>query len=531
MGTETGMDRRSFLGRAGVGAGALVLGGVPLGAGAQRRRGVPLASGGSFTQGVASGEPSPEGITLWTRLGEQAGDRKLALEVSDDPGFGRLLYRRNVVARAAKDHTIQVRVERKQFLEPGERYWYRFATRDGSSPVGRFRTARPADSREPVRIAFFSCQDYHAGYYGAHQTIADIDDLDLVVCLGDYVYERNFYPGPDDRLDTLGANGDGEVQTLEEYRQKYQLYKADADLQAMHAAHPFTAIWDDHEVEDNFAGDHPGEATIDPRVPFAARRTNGFRSFFEYMPMRRLRGLDYRLYRKLSLGRTVEVFLTDQRQYRDDQPCGDDLFTPCPDTETPGRRYLGDQQKEWLKDELTASRAGWKVIASQLMLMSLDEGPGIAINKDSWDGYSDERGEILTHVRDRGVKDIAVLTGDIHTFFAGEVGVNGRGPDSVATEFVGGSITSPGIPETVSETTGGALTPEQSAPLTGNVRLVNPHIKYFEQTSRGYGLLEANDQELLVTFKGVEAARRRSTDARTIGRFRVQRGRARLEVL
>lgn len=513
-----------------MGAGALILGGVPVGAGAQRRRGLKLARGGSFAQGVGSGEPAPDGITLWTRVGELTGDRKLALEISDD-GFGRVLYRRDLAARAEKDHTIAVRVEGKPFLRPGERYWYRFSTRDTSSAVGRFRTARPADSREPVRIAFFSCQDYQAGYYGAHQTIAEIDDLDLVVCLGDYIYERTYYEGPADRRDTLGANGDGEVQTLAEYRQKYQFYKADADLQAMHAAHPFTAIWDDHEVEDNFAGEQPGEATLDPRVPYLERRTNGFRAFFEYMPLRRLRGLDYRLYRELSVGGTVELFLTDQRQYRDDQPCGDALFTPCPDTETPGRSYLGDQQKEWLTDELVASRASWKVIASQLMMMSLDEGPGIAINKDSWDGYSDERREILTHVRDRGVKDIAVITGDIHTFFAGEVGVSGRGPDSVATEFVGGSITSLGIPESVSDTTGGALAPEQSVLVTGNVRLLNPHIKYDQQTSRGYGLLEASDDELIVTFKGVEAARRRSTEARTIGRFRVKRGRARVQVL
>jgi alkaline phosphatase D len=526
------MDRRSFLGRAGlgVGAGALILGGVPVGAGAQRRRGVPLARGGSFGQGLASGEPAPDGVTLWTRVGEQTGDTKLALEISDDPGFGRLLYRRNVVARAEKDHTIAVRVERKRFIEPGERYWYRFATRDTSSPVGRFRTAVPPDSREPVRIAFFSCQDYQAGYYGAHRTIAEIDDVDLVVCLGDYIYERTYYEGPADRRDTLGANGDGEVQTLAEYRQKYQFYKADPDLQAMHAAHPYMGIWDDHEVEDNFAGDHPGDATIDPRVPFSERRTNGFRSFYEYMPFRRLNGLDYRLYRKLSLGRTVELFLTDQRQYRDDQPCGDELFVPCPDTEAPGRSYLGREQKEWLKDGLAASPATWKVIASQLMMMSLDEGPGIAINKDSWDGYADERREILSHVRDRRVEDIAILTGDIHTFFAGEVGVDGRGPESVATEFVGGSITSLGIPESISGTTGGAVPPEQSVLVTGNVRLVNPHIKYSEQTSRGYGLLEASGGDLRVTFKGVEA-REHSTAARTIGRFRVERGEARLQVL
>ncbi|MEX2194969.1 MAG: alkaline phosphatase D family protein [Thermoleophilaceae bacterium] len=527
-----GMDRRTFLRQAGLGAGAgaLILGGVPVGAGAQRRRGVPFARGGEFVQGVASGEPAPGGVTLWTRLGGHTADRKLRLEIASDPGFGRVLYERDVVARAAKDHTVEVRLQGKRFLRPGERYWYRFGAGDAASPVGRFKLARPADSREPVRIAFFSCQDYQAGYYGAHSTIAELDDVDLVVCLGDYIYERTFYEGPDERRDTLGANGDGEVQTLDEYRAKYRLYKGDADLQAMHAAHPFMAIWDDHEVEDNYAGELPGEATIDARVPFGERRLAGYRSFYEYMPFRRLRGLGYRLHRTVPLGRTVELFLTDQRQFRDDQPCGDDLFVPCLEAGDPGRTYLGREQREWLKDELVRSRATWKVIASQLMLMSLDEAPGVPINKDSWDGYADERREVLEHVRRNGVRDVTAITGDIHTFFAGEVGVSGRGPDSVATEFVGGSITALGIPEAISDTAGGALSPEGSALVTGNIRLVNPHIKYDEQSSRGYGILEASEDELLVTFRGVDAVRR-STEARTLRRFRVPRGSARVQVL
>lgn len=522
-----GIDRREFLTRGGVGAGALILGGVPVGAGARRRRTVPVARTGSFPQGVGSGEPTSDGITLWTRLDGFRRDRKLFLEVSDDPGFGRVLYRRNVIARAQKDHTVAVRLQNRRLLAPGERYYYRFETRESESPVGRFKTARPADSREPVRIAFFSCQDYQAGFYGAHATIAELDDLDLVVCLGDYVYERTFYSGP--RKDTLGANGDGEVQTLEEYRQKYQLYKADQDLQAMHAAHPFAAIIDDHEVEDNWAGDLPGEKTKDKRVPFLERRTNGLRSWYEYMPFRRIRGEGYRVYRRLQVGRTVDLFLTDQRSYRDDQPCGDELFVPCPEADDPGRRYLGDVQKEWLKAGLAGSQASWKLIGSQLMMMSLDNPPGTPINKDSWDGYAAERREILEHVRDAGVKDIAVMTGDIHTFFAGEVGPTGRGPESVATEFVGGSITSLGIPETLEESPGAP--PEASLLVTGQIRTVNPHIKYDEQTRRGYGLLEAKEDELLVRFQAVHAARERSTDAQTIGSFRVQRGVPRVEVL
>ena len=275
------MDRRSFLARSGLAGSALVLGGVPVFADAARtrRKRIPLAGGGTFAEGIASGETSTNAATLWTRLGGYRTDRRLGLEIASDPGFRHVVHRRSVVARAAHDHTIKARVGGR-FLKPGERYWYRFEGAHSHSPVGRFQTLRPADSNEPVRIAFFSCQDWQAGYFGAHRTLAERDDLDLVVGLGDYIYERNFYEGP--RTDTLGANDDGEVQTLDEYRAAYRMWRSDADLRAMHAAHPVLATWDDHEVEDNYAGGKPGEATENPRVPFAGRRSNGWLAFSEY---------------------------------------------------------------------------------------------------------------------------------------------------------------------------------------------------------------------------------------------------------
>ena len=527
-----GVTRRDVLGRAGLGAGALILGGVPVFADAQRarRRTVPFAKTGSFPQGVASGEPATDAITLWTQLGGgYRTDRKLFLEISGDDDFRHVLYRRNVVARAEKGHAITVRV-RNDRLNPGERYFYRFHTRESESQVGRFRTARPADSREPVRIAFFSCQRYTAGHYGAHATIAEHDDLDLVVCLGDYIYETG---GGDDepRRDTTGANGDGDVRTLADYRDKYRLYKSDADLQAMHAAHPFAANWDDHEVENNYAGEHPGTGGTDPRATFRERRLNGYRAFFEHMPIRRFRGQAFRLYRSMRIGRTAELFMLDERQYRDDQPCGDQLFAPCPEADDPGRDFLGAEQLLWLKSGLETSQADWKIIGNQLVVMALDTTEGQPINKDQWDGYGAERADLLGFVQERGIRDLTFITGDIHTFFAGDVGVDGRGPESVATEFVGGSISSQGIPETFQEETGAPLTREQFNQLTTQVKLTNPHLKYDEQLSRGYGLLEARGDELLVEFKGVEARERRSTEARTIGRFRVARGEPRVEVL
>jgi alkaline phosphatase D len=523
---QQGIDRRTFVAGAGIGASALILGGVPLGAGAQRRRRPPFARAGTFPQGVAAGEPGEGAVTLWTRLEGYNADRRLTVEIARDEDFRNVVFRRdNVVARASEEGAVKLRVNRR--LKPGERYYYRFETRGAESRVGRFQTLRPPDSREPVRIAFWSCQDYQAGYYGAHDAIAR-EDVDLVVCLGDYIYERNFYEGP--RRDTVGANGDGEVMTLPEYRQKYRLYKSDQDLQAMHASHAFMAIWDDHEVEDNYAAHRPGEAAVNRRGEFEARRRFAHRAYFEHMPFRRTVRPGARFYRSLSLGRNAEVFLPDTRQYRDDQPCGDEFFVPCPEADAPGRTMLGAEQKVWLKQGLEASSASWKVIASQVMIMALDSAPNTPINKDQWDGYGAERRELLQHVADRGIQDVTFMTGDIHTFFAGDVGIDGRGPESVATEFVGGSITSLGIPETVQSVSSEEIPREQVLLITRNLRTTNPHLRYDEQESRGYGLLTASESELSVEFRKVEA-RQRSTEAIPIGRFRVARGEPRVQVL
>jgi alkaline phosphatase D len=521
------LDRREFLGAAGAGAGALILGGVPVDpalAGRARRRATPIARGGSFPQGIASGIPTHRGVTLWTRLNGFDRDRLLHVEVARDADFRNVVLRRKVRARAREDHTVETRVFGRA-IRPGRQYYYRFETRDRSSEVGRFRLAPPPDSREPVRIAFFSCQDWEAGYFPAHAAIAD-EDVDLAVCLGDYIYERHYYDGP--RRDTLGANRDGEVQTLPEYRDKYKLYKTDPNLRAMHAAHPFAAIWDDHEVEDNFAGTHPGEATGQVRVPFLQRRTNGFRAFYEYMPFSR----DHHsrdLYRLMRLGRTADLFLLDQRQYRDDQPCGDSLTAiSCPEAEGTPRTYLGERQLAWLKGSLDSSRATWKLVASQLMAMSIDALPGNPINKDSWDGYGVERRDLLGHVQSRGIRNLSFLVGDIHTFFAGDVGVNGRGPGSVATEFVSGAITSQGIPEQIGKLLG--VPKELAGPVITQVLNLNPHIKYEELNSKGYGVLEASSDELNVEFKAVDQLRRDSRP-RTIARFRVDAGSPHVRVL
>ena len=542
----TTLDRRKFLSGAIAGAGAVTLGGDPTGAAARARnqaaiiqqnggaRGIPRAGEVLFAQGVASGQTTPRGITLWTLAAGLDRDSRLELEVARDASFRNVIVRRDVVARRAEAYTVHARLDGGP-LRPGEQYFYRFSSRSSDSQVGRFRTALPPDSRQPVRIGFFSCQAYDAGFYTAHVGLAAEDDLDLVVCLGDYIYERSFYEdGP--RKDRLGPNGDGEVESVRGYRAKYGLYHSDADLRRMRANHPMMAIWDDHEVEDNYAAHRPGEATKDRDLPFRRRRRAAYQTFFEHMPRIRFRRDPDRIYGKLRFGRNAEIFLLDERQYRDDQPCGDQIGTAnCPEAFEKGRTMLGDAQRRWLKRSLRDSPTTWKIIGNQAMFMALDLPAGNPLNPDQWDGYKAERRELMKFVKAQGIRNVSLITGDIHTFFAGNVTPSGRQPDpngSVATEFVGGAITSEGVADSAArDEVDGEDTKVLAALSDANVRANNPHIKFSNQEFKGYGVLEARPDELRVNFRAVRDTDKRRSQVFTLQRFRVQRNQPRVEVL
>ena len=541
---EGRIDRRTFVGAAAAGVGAATFLGDPLAAAEAARRRTryartPLAKGVEFHQSVASGQVRERGATLWTRLEGLSRTSRLQVELSPDRDFRRIVHRADVVADAARDYTVRVGVDSRA-LRPGEQYFYRFYTcLDETSPVGRFRTARPADSREPIRIGFFSCQKWHHGFYTAHAGLA-AEDLDFVVSLGDYIYEEggsNAVPGREDRT---GPNRDGEVQTLAEYRDKYRLHHSDQNLLAVRQNHPLMAIWDDHEFENNYAGDAPSEnpeeqnVTMPRRVPFLHRRANAYTAFFEHMPRIRPRRARNRTYGTVRLGGLAEVFLLDTRQYRDPQACGDRSASVCPrggDSDDPARTHLGARQKAWFKNALAASQAAWKVVANQVMIMSLEVPRGNFVNPDQWDGYVAERREILEFVRDRGVRDLTFLTGDIHTFFSGTVTPSGRegvpavDGEPVATEFVGGSITSRGLGDDL-----GLQGGLGSVPTSAGIRANNLHIKYSNQTFKGYGVLEARPEELLVQYRAPRSVEQPQSEIVTIARHRVPRGVPRVEV-
>lgn len=526
------LSRRAFVASAVTGAAGLWVLSDPLLSRALAA--VPGASDVAFAQGVASGQIDQNAATLWTALDGLRGPSRLRVEVATDPAFARVVASTEALADPDAAGTARVRIG--SGLQPGERYWYRFETADGtSSPVGTLKTPPPPDSAEPVRIAFFACQDYLVGNYAAHRDLAT-QDVDLVVCLGDYIYEQAFFEG---QVRSVPSTPDGATRTLPEYRAQYATYHSDRNLQAVRAAAPLVAIWDDHEVEDNYAGTLPGGASRKGRaIPFLERRAAGYQAFFEAMPFVRDPAEPNRIYGARRYGQ-VDLLALDTRQFRTNQPCNptDEFISLCVDPTATLKRnatQLGSAQRAFVLDRLTTSTAPWKLIANQVMAMSLDIAPGVTLNTDAWDGYAYERAVLCDAIAKAGVKDVAFFTGDIHTFFAGAVTRTGRHKSvpvvglkqgaPVATELVVGSITSQGIADRLGKD-------ERSRNAAAKVldpilRAANPHLRYSNSAYKGYAIAEATTDALRVQYRAVREPRREDSAVFTLARFEVPRGEA-----
>jgi alkaline phosphatase D len=524
-------SRRQFLVRsAAAGAAVLVPPALSAPAGAQGRRVLPS---GRFAEGVASGDPAPRAITLWTRIADADQRGGVRLEVARDRGFRRVVARETVATGPASGGSVKARVTG---LKPYEQYYYRFETRSSESDVGRFRTAPPADSRQELTFAFFSCQDWTHGFYNAHDVMAR-EDLDFVVCLGDYIYAETYHTvagGTGVRDDTIGSPGDAPrivlaAMTLDDYRAKYALYRGDRALRKVHARAPMVVIWDDHEVQNNYAGAAPGGG-LPPEQSFSdARRAAGYKAWFESMPT--FAGRRDRIYRALRFGRTLDLFMLDQRQYRDDQPCGDAIAPACPELDQP-RDLLGRTQMRWLKKELQASKAAWKVIGNEVLMMPAKVTGDAYVTFDFWHGYPREREELLTHIDSKRIRDVVFVTGDIHTFIAGDVKTRGGLGKSVALEFAGGSITSTSFGEINLPIGGGQVLPGNDAnprtdpAIINALRGINPWVDQADFDHHGYGLVTASPRAFEVTLKRVSTIKSRSTETLSDDgyRYRVRRG-------
>ena len=474
----------------------------------------PGIPGDPFTLGVASGDPLPDAVVLWARLapdpgaddgGMPEGDHDVLWEVAEDDAFAAPAATGIARADQAAAHTVHVDASG---LEPGSWYHYRFRIGRWTSPVGRTRTAPAPGDDDPLAIGVASCQRFQDGWYNAWADVSR-SGLDLVVFLGDYIYE---YPA--EPVDPAGGvvrplgpdPGEPECTSLADYRRRYAIHRSDEHLRAAHAAAPWVAVWDDHEVDDNYAGLVPAQGA----EGFTGRRAAAYRAWWEHMPVRLPPpdGPDLTMHRRVDWGTVASIFLLDGRQHRDDQACGDatlDLSPACEQAGDPERSMLGADQEEWLSQGLATSRAAWNLLANQTVMAPVVVGDAV-LNYDQWDGYPAARERLLSAVDEAGLTNTVVLSGDLHLAGVAELRL-GDGPEApaVATELVATSISSePAVPADLAEAVPGLL---------GWVRYLD--------TRRGWTRCSLDRSELVAEYRVVEDNTVRGAPLRTDATFRI----------
>jgi alkaline phosphatase D len=473
-----------------------------------------------FTLGIASGYPRPDGMVLWTRLapaphepggGMPATVVPVVWEIASDEGMRQIVQQGIVYATPDWAHAVHVE---PTGLDSGREYWFRFRAGGAESPVGRTRTApalgAPVDR---LRLAVASCQQYEHGYYAAYRHMVT-DDPDLIVHVGDYIYELTW------GLNLVRSHGAAECYTLEDYRTRFALYKSDPDLQAAHAACPWLLTWDDHEVDNDYAAEL-SEENDDPRL-FLARRAAAYRAWYEHLPLPRRAvpfGAHARLYAASAFGDLAQIFTLDGRQYRSPLACpppgfrGGRVAQPCPELADPGRSMLGVAQEEWVQARLERSRASWNLLAQQTLMTRLDEnpGPGEAFWTDGWNGYPAARGRLLELMASRKVANPVVLSGDIHSFVVSGLRRQPEDPRSAfaASEFVTTSVSSQTAPPKKVE----------------DHLAENPHILFGSGTHRGYTRLEISRAVLRADLVALDDVTRRDSGRRVLRSFVVESGR------
>jgi alkaline phosphatase D len=482
-----------------------------------------------FPSGVASGDPWPDRVVLWTRVAE--GGTELAWKIARDPELGNPVRSGRVTA----DPESGVARVDVTGLDPGTTYFYGFDAGLVPSPVGRTRTL-PEGPTDHLRFAVFSCSKYAAGYFNALGRIADRDDIDFVLCLGDYIYEYS----NDDR--GLGAEigrafePDHRCATLEDYRARYAQARGDPQMQRMHARHPIIAIPDDHEVADNRWRGGAKKHHPDEQGDWEGRWEAGMAAWMEWLPARLPRSGDARhLYRSFHLGDLADLIVLDSRTYRDRQ-------AKPPQTERPERTLLGEKQLEWYADQLMRSRASWRVVGNQVMVAQVESdllpdevedplaeisviGGHHTVSPDHWDGYPGERERVLRGIRTLGIDDTVFVAGDVHSAWACDLKFDAHDPeeDSVAVELVTTSATS----ENLDDHTGWGYR-TRSPRIERQIVEENPHIHWCELDSHGFLLVDVTPDRVQGDWYFVDTILRPSDGVRFAESYAVRRGEHRL---
>lgn len=446
-----------------------------------------------FSHGVASGDPLADGVILWTRLSPESGDAvESFFEVALDPEFDMRVAADYLDSNPERDQTIKLDVAG---LQPGTTYYYRFYALGRVSPIGRTRTA-PAGGVDRVRFAVCSCSSLAHGYFHAYRRVAERPDLDLVVHLGDYIYEY----GTGQYGEVRDYEPPTEIVSLDDYRARYAQYRRDPDLQELHRQHPMVAVWDDHESANNAYRDGAENHDM-TEGDWEERKAAVFRAYAEWMPLRE--GAQAVIYRALPYGDLMHLIMLDTRLTgRDEQP--DDLGDPEL-LDDPDRQLLGMEQEAWLTDELAGASAQWKIVGQQVVMAEviLGEGP---FNQDQWDGYRAARGRFYDRAEASG--NVVVLTGDIHSSWAFDLAADpaggydpADGTGSVGVEFVAPAISSPGFPFNA------------AAALLAT----NPHLKWIDVDQRGYVLVDVDSERVQASWWFVEDVESTAGGAEVLG--------------
>jgi alkaline phosphatase D len=440
-------------------------------------------------------------------------------EIASDPEFQFLVESDQYVTGPERDYTVKVDVSA---LQPGTQYYYRFKALKRTSPVGKTRTL--PESTDNVKLAAVSCSNYEWGYFNSYRALAEEEDIDAVLHLGDYIYEY----GPGSYGDTtLGRTNipEKEIISLEDYRTRYSQYRLDADLRAVHQNHPFINIWDDHEITNNSYKDGAQNHQPD-EGDYEVRKNVAVQAYYEWLPIRE----DQEHYRSFDYGNLVDVIMLDERlagRTRQPDSLGDPALT------APDHTILGEEQMNWFLDQLQNSDAKWKVIGNQVIFSYLNWGrSGFSINLDSWDGYPADQQKVVDFIRENEVENVVFLTGDTHSSWAFEVTNDpfetynkDTGEGAVAVEFGTTSINSANSNERFPTD---SVKSHEDKIVNSNI---NPHLKYANLRDHGYLVVEFSDDSAVATFKIVSTLRDKDFEVMIDKKLAVSAGETRLQEL
>jgi alkaline phosphatase/alkaline phosphatase D len=530
---DISLERRTLLKAAGTAAGAAAVL-TPLGLASPAQAATTV-----FQHGVASGDPLPDGILLWTRVTPTDEARpgsglgpvvSVSWQVATDARFDAVVRSGKVEADSDHDHTVKIDVTG---LRPATTYYYRFQCGGTNSPVGRTRTVPAFDADlAHLRLGVVSCSNWEGGFFAAYRHLAARGDLDAVVHLGDYIYEYKSGEFAAAGKVVRPHQPSHEIVTLADYRLRHATYKTDPDLQALHALVPWIITWDDHEfANDAWSG---GAQNHDPATEgdWASRVAAAHTAYFEWMPVRM--GPDAQIYRRLRFGKLADLSMLDLRSYRSQQASGVGV-------DDPNRTITGHAQMDWLLSGLATSRAKWKLVGNPVMISRLDFGTlpawvlgplakligipsnGFTVNPDDWDGYNADREHLVNFLRANQVSNVVFITGDIHSSWANELTTQSTALSPTAVEFVVTSVTS----DNVDDFTG---TPPDtlSVAAAAVMRAANAHVKWAELDQHGYGVLDVTPDQCRMDWYFVTDRTKADSSAYLAKSFSVGSGVARL---